>query len=190
MKRRLVWVVVGIVVLLTAGCLSLMLAANFHYANSITEASSATSSSRWPQGEAMPGHSITYAVEGDGPLAEALVAALEQVVPAAELADEGEVPQLIVRFEEVDTSWTPFYAKAEASVTAAVSSNGDFSFREGEPTHFENAGSAKGLQAISEIKVTDQSRGLFSLPGYRAILAERLAQEIGEMLRTQIFAAP
>jgi hypothetical protein len=175
--------------------LVVLLAANFHMANSETQTNVTTASSRWPTGASLPPQTVYYQVEGDGPLATALREALARQLSDAALAEATAVPQLIVRIDQADINWTPVYGRAAIVATAAFSSNGDFAFMETEPTYFQfndgdDAGTGYIVQASSEISLTDKSTGLLSRPGYRQILAEKLAEEVNKVLQTHIFAAP
>ncbi|MCA9874210.1 MAG: hypothetical protein KC441_11165 [Anaerolineales bacterium] len=195
MRNQGIWVGLGIVVGLCMVLLALFLGADFHMANSETQTNVTTASSRWPSETSLPPQTVQYRVEGDDLLAMALRQALAGQLSNAELAEGTAVPQLIVRIDQERTNWTPVYGRAEIVVTAAFSSNGDFAFMETEPTHFQfnegdDAGTGHLVQALAEISLTDRSGGLLSRPGYRQLLAEKLAQEVDKALQTQVFAAP
>ncbi|MCA9971061.1 MAG: hypothetical protein KC425_12635, partial [Anaerolineales bacterium] len=166
----------------------------FHAARSQTEASSQTASSRWPEGAAMPPQRIHFQVAGEGALAEALAAALAARLPDAVPAAETAVADLRVRIEAADVTWTPVYGRAEVTASAAYSSDGEFGFWVERPYHFQfdddDTRAAQVVRVALDVTVRDRSIGLLSRPAYHALLADRLALEVNQMLQMHVFAAP
>lgn len=191
MQNKGIWFSLGIIVVLCAALLSV----NFHMARSETQTNVTTASSRWPSGASLPPQTVQYRVEGDDPLTAALREALPQKLINAQPAAETAVPQLIIRIDQAQINWTPVYGRADLTLGAAFSSNGDFAFMETEPTYFqfnsdEDAGAGYIVQSSSQISLTDQSTGLLSRPGYNQLLADKLAEEINKVMQTTIFATP
>ncbi len=195
MRQKTLWILLGASGLLLLVLFTFTLVANFHMARSETQASATTASSRWPQEAVAPSQPVHFVVEGNGPLAEALTAALEREVPNANAASETAETNLIVQIDKAQINWTPVSGRAEIEVTAAFSSNEDFSFIEQRPFYFQyNNGDDQGagyiVQSASEVRLTDRSNGLLSRPGYTQFLAEKIAAEINKALQTQVFAMP
>lgn len=194
MRHKAFWIGLGIFILVLAVLSVLLLVANFHVARDEMQANAVTSSSRWPEKAAMPPQTIRYRVEGDGPLAMALVDVLAEELPDAQAAEVTAVPDLIVYVDKADINWTPIRSRADVAVTAAFSSNGDFSFVGERPFHFQinadDTQESSQVLAASEISIHDQAAGLISRPSYVNKLAKQVAADINTMLQTHIFAAP
>lgn len=172
----------------------LLLAVDIHAARSQTESDAQMASSRWPQAAAVPSQTIYYRIEGKGALPDALAKALPLHLPNAVAVSGTAAPDLRVRIETADVTWTPVYGRAEVTASAAFSSDGEFGFWRERPYHFQvdNAGTetAQVVRVALDVTVRDRSIGLLSRPAYAEILADRLALEVNQMLQTHVFAAP
>jgi len=193
MKSKLLWVLLGGTVLLSAAFLLL----NFRVAVSSTQASKLVFTTDSGDNLLTPrqgNDKISMVLVGEGPLASALQKALTEQMDEAgigeiELMQELEPgyqnPVLVVKVRRPNPIWTPFFAMSEAPIHAGYASNGDMTFmKAAETTHTSVAGPDHSvLTMYAEYEVNDRSLGLISRAGYHEFLADYLAQEIVTALK-------
>jgi len=90
-------------------------------------------------------------------------------------------PLLYVQVKEQNVRWTPVYSTAALQVVVAYSQNGDVSFKDDDPTHFQ----AGIMQFQGNYRLEDTSGGLMSLPGYEDFLAQNMADTVLKSVQDQ-----
>lgn len=185
MKNGLTWLLLGAIALFCAAFLLL----NFRAAMSNTQADmdniTTTSGDRLP--DAMQQHEkISIALVGEGPLGSTLQKAL---VAEMEKAGIGEIelvknlepgiqsPVLVVKVDQPNIIWTPFFGTSHFRIEAGYASNGDTTFMEGMGNVY-NSEDGLALHMSADYEIRDRSWGLISRPGYHQLLADYLAQQI------------
>jgi hypothetical protein len=130
-------------------------------------------------------------VTGSSRLETSLKADLASLLP--ELAGLGGVnfvdssnipanaPLLYVQVKEQNVRWTPVYSTAALQVVVSYAENGDVSFKDQEPTHFQ----AGSFQFKGTYNLEDVSWGLMSLPGYQDYLAQNAAHTVSDGVQSQ-----
>ena len=112
------------------------------------------------------------------------VAALGEVKFVDPAGAPANAPLLYIQVKEQNIRWTPVYSTAALQVVVAYADNGDVSFKDNEPTHFQSGG-AGSLQFKGTYQLEDTSWGLMSLPGYNDYLAQNTAQTIVKSVQEQ-----
>ena len=196
MKHRWPWMGLGAMAILGAALLFL----NFHAAVSNTQSERNISSVGL--GEGLPQamrcrERISLALVGEGQLVGALQEALVAQMHNAGIGDTdlvrglepaSETPVLVVKVEEPDLLWTPFYAASRLSVQASYSSNGDNTLMGDTPVTVDNS-NGPVLTMHAEYQVDDRSWGLISRPGYHQTLAAHVAHDIVATLK-ELYKVP
>jgi hypothetical protein len=199
MNRTTGWIIGSLLlILLIAGIV--FLALNFRLAQS--QANSGYNLSTGRSGDELPlamrqSPSLTVAVMGEGPLADALRQVLErQLVSNPQLAFvdvfEGAPetvygPYLLLEPQTVEVVWTPVYARADLEVAIDFDSAGDLTSR-GTPYIFSSE-EAPQIKSGGEIRVENTAFGLISRPGYYTMLAELVVNETDRAI-IEIYTLP
>jgi len=190
MRNRRLWMVLGGIVALCAAFLFLSFRASVSNTQAEKNSVSMSSGDRLP--DAMQRRDkISIAVVGEGPLVSTLQDALAaeirksgmgefELVPGIEPAFPN--PVLIVKVGNPSLIWTPFFATSQFSIEAGFASNGDTTFMGDTPITY-NSIDGPTLNMSADYKISDQSWGLISLPGYHQFLAEYLAKQIVASLK-------
>jgi len=136
---------------------------------------------------------INVVLIGEGPLVGALQNSLTkqmdqvgmgEIEPVKELETVDQNPVLVVKVGRPGPIWTPLFAMSRFSVHAGYASNGDSTFMKlAEETH-TSVGKADVANMYAEFDINDRSWGLISRLGYHEYLADYLAQEIVQILKT------
>lgn len=95
-------------------------------------------------------------------------------------------PLLYVQVKEQNVRWTPVYATAALQVVVSYAENGDVSFKDTEPTHFQTSTTPGVFQFKGVYQLDDVSWGLMSLPGYEDYLAQNAAAAIMKSVQDQL----
>ena len=181
-----------LVVALIAASFFLM---SFHATSSQTTQNSQVASTRGAgiesQNRLLPQAVTNVVVAGDSRLDTALKADLVNLLPGGTGLNEvtfvdpanipANAPLLYIQVKEQNIRWTPVYSTAALQVVVAYAENGDVSFKDDEPTHFQSG----TLQFKGTYQLNDASTGLMSLPGYQDFLAQNLAQTIVKSVQEQ-----
>jgi len=192
MKNKLLWILLGGIVLVSATFLLF----DFCVAASNTQTEKLIFTTDMGE-DNMPvpmqrRDKISIVLVGEGSLVRALQKTLTQQMGKAgigevdlvqELKPVYQNPVLVVKVGKPDPIWTPFFAMSQFSIHAGYASDGDSTFIEGvEQTH--TSVSKKDVSNMyAEYEVNDRSFGLISRPGYHQFLANYLAQEIVTVLK-------
>jgi len=163
----------------------------FHALESETAVDSGVGTARANDATAPSDGPLRLVVLGDGPFAEQFESSLaEQLEPrwgTVERVDEptpGETPILVVGMAETDIRYNPVSPTAEATVEFAFvgSGNGTVAaqFARGETPMVITNETPYVVQG--DVTIRDRSSGVASLPGYRNLVADRLAESLAEAL--------
>jgi hypothetical protein len=191
MKKQILWILLGAVVLASAAFLFL----NFRAAASNTRFQTLVTTT--DMGEDIPApiqrrDKISLVLVGKGALVGALKKALTQQLGEAgigeielvdELAPVYPNPVLVVKLVKPGAIWTPFFATSQFSVHAGYASDGDSTFMQGVEATHTSIGKAGVSNLYAEYDGTDRSFGLISRPGYQTYLADYLAGKIVTALK-------
>ena len=130
-------------------------------------------------------------VAGSSRLDSSLKTALTNLLPGVtglgevKFVDPSNIPAnaplLYVQVKEQNVRWSPVYSTAALQVAVSYAANGDVSFKNDEPTHFQ----AGSFQFKGTYKLDDVSWGLMSLPGYQDYLAQNAAETILKSVQDQ-----
>lgn len=186
MKKDIL-IVLAILILLVA----LFGFADFHLARAVDSADRQMSSGHMESPD-LAGYrnvSLRYAVIGESRLADALRDELDEalvaqihIASAEALADAPNVadgPYLVVELTGEDSFITPIRGKASVEVQMFYSADGDTSWRLDADRVFEFTDANRGgIMAEGTVSLAHSAWGLFSWPGYRTMVADRLADEI------------
>jgi hypothetical protein len=191
MKYKLLWILLGGILLVSAAFLLL----NFRVAASNTQSSKLIFTTNMKDN--MPvsmrrKDKISIVLVGEGPLVGALQKALtnkmnEAGIEKFELVQALEPkypnPVLVVKVGRQGPIWTPLFAVSQVSVHAGYASNGDSTFMEAAEKTHTSVAQKDAANMYAEYEVNDRSLGLISRPGYHQFLADYLAQEIVAALK-------
>jgi hypothetical protein len=134
---------------------------------------------------------INLVLVGEGPLIAALPKALvlelkeagmEEIELVQEIEPKDRQPALLVRVENPNLLWTPFFTNSRFTAQAGYSSSGDTTFMGKTPVTIDNK-DGPVLNMYGEYEISDRSWGLISRPGYHQHLASYLAKQIVATLK-------
>ncbi|MFB6113488.1 MAG: hypothetical protein ABEJ58_05220 [Halodesulfurarchaeum sp.] len=181
-------------VLLTA-LLGAVLTVDFRAMESETDTDASVSTYRVNHAIAPRDGPLTLIVLGDGADAERLATDLSNALkdeqdgwPAVVLAEDGrdtvDGPVLVVSITESLVRYNPVSPSARTRVDFGFVGNGDASFarRFAVGDRPVVIGSETPYVVGGSVAVTDRSRGLVSVPGYRSYLGEMIAEAVSEAL--------
>lgn len=192
MKNRRLWILLGGIVLIGAAFLLL----NFRVAASNTQVDKLIFTT--DMGINLPApmqrrDTISVVMVGEGPLVGALQNSLMKQMDKVGMGEIELVkgleavhqnPVLVVKVGTSGPIWTPLFASSRFSVHAGYASNGDSTFMKlAEETH-TSIGKADVANMYAEFDVNDRSLGLISRLGYHQYLADYLAREIVQALKS------
>ncbi len=130
-------------------------------------------------------------VTGSSRLDSSLKATLTNLLPGVtglgevKFVDPSNIPAnaplLYVQVKEQNVRWTPVYSTAALQLVVAYAENGDVSFKDDEPTHFQSG----SFQFKGTYMLDDVSWGLMSLPGYQDYLTQKAADTILKSVQSQ-----
>jgi hypothetical protein len=187
-KRAAVFAVSALVVALAAALWWL----DFKAVRSESSAQSTTTTVQFGQGgePARPQDGVAIYVAPGSDFARGLSDGLARYAAASPAIGSVEVlatrqeevrrPILAVEAEEMDTTWTPFYARARVVVSAAYASDGDLSWWHEPVVQTSNKG--PGIWTKIRAEMSDTTWGLISRPGYARQLGEQAAVEVIKQL--------
>ena len=97
-----------------------------------------------------------------------------------------KAPLLYIQIKEQNVRWTPVYSSASVLVEVAYAENGDVSFKDTDPVHFESGTKPGTLQFKGTYQLDDTSWGLMSLPGYQYYLTQSATATITKSISDQL----
>lgn len=194
MTARRIGVLLLVVVIVLALALTVL---DLRLAKSQTNSDFSVASSRpGPDGAAYQPQTTYLFIEPNGRLAAALREEFGRRLGYApqvgqfELVDDPDAhagqPLAYIEIEQQRINWYGVTAKADVRAELAYSSNGDLYFRGQEPVAFVSPDDGARWQLSGRYTIADTTSGLISLPGYHALLAEQLADQILNSLRQEL----
>ncbi|HOG45461.1 MAG TPA: hypothetical protein PLJ35_03635 [Anaerolineae bacterium] len=184
MKTRNILVIAAVACALVLGGLWL-LQFRMLRSHTVEEHTIATFSTGSNEASTRRGVGVDLVVAGQGALAQqlrrALVAQLEATPAFGQVTLLDSAPEraagfgLIVELAEPQLLWTPVYARATSTAKVTFSMDGNLSWCDQAAVAMQPG---DGPWVRGEVRLTDTSWGLSTLPGYRRLLAESLAAGI------------
>jgi hypothetical protein len=194
-------IVIALAALALAG--AALLWVDFHAARSETRANSqvttlTSGSGEQALGQVPPGWTIALQVAGGGGiesrLRTSLPAEMERRPSIGEVRglrspdDPVDTPAMLVELTQAETGWTPVHATATVIASFVYASNGDLTWRNDESIGISNERGPTVL-VKGEIKLSDTTSGVISLPAYQRKLGEALAVEVATKLENALAGA-
>jgi len=164
---------------------------DFRLATAETTTSSSVGTAQTADATAPLDRPLTLLVLGDGPMVDGLgddlAAQLDDRFPTVTVVDDPSAATngsvLVVAVSNHTTSYTPVRATGDVAADFAYVGSGNATFATtlvaGERMVVTNE---EPYVVHGEVRVTDRSRGLLSVPGYRSHLRESLAGTLREAL--------
>jgi hypothetical protein len=193
MKNKLLWILLGGIVLIAAAFLFL----NFHLAASNTQAMQKIITTElegnYPD-RLQRTDKISIVLVGEGPLVSALQntlivkvykAGIGQIELEQELKPSYPNPVLVVKVVRSSLNWTPLFAMSQFSIQTGYATNGDMTFMESldKTQPYIRNPDPSVVNMYTEYEGNDRSLGLISRLGYPQYLADYLAWEIFNTLK-------